>query len=107
MTDIALDVHAPTKPLNRVIANCPPSGIRRFFDIAAQMEDVVSLGVGEPDFVTPWCIREAGIRSLEQGCTSYTSNSGLLSLRRRICAHLARRYGSDYDAEHECLITVG
>ena len=69
-----------------VIANCPPSGIRRFFDIAQQMENVISLGVGEPDFVTPWRIREAGIWSLERGYTTYTSNSGLLSLGERICA---------------------
>ena len=107
MTDIDRGVQAPAKPLNRVIANCPPSGIRRFFDIAAQMENVISLGVGEPDFVTPWRIREAGIRALEQGQTAYTSNSGLLSLRERICASLARRYGADYDPESECLITVG
>lgn len=97
----------PRKPLNHVISNCPPSGIRRFFDIAQQMENVISLGVGEPDFVTPWCIREAGIWSLERGFTTYTSNSGLLPLRERICAMLARRYGADYDPVTECLITVG
>jgi aminotransferase len=97
----------PQKPLNKVISNCPPSGIRRFFDIAQQMENVISLGVGEPDFVTPWRIREAGIWSLERGYTTYTSNSGLLSLRERICEMLARRYGADYDPETECLITVG
>ncbi len=97
----------PRKPLNHVISNCPPSGIRRFFDIAQQMENVISLGVGEPDFVTPWRIREAGIWSLERGYTSYTSNSGLLSLRQKICGQLATRYGADYDPETECLITVG
>ena len=97
----------PRKPLNHVISNCPPSGIRRFFDIAQQMENVISLGVGEPDFVTPWRIREAGIWSLERGHTTYTSNSGLLALRERICAMLARRYEADYDPETECLITVG
>src|SRR5579862_9907425 len=96
----------PRKPLNHVIANCPPSGIRRFFDIAQQMENVISLGVGEPDFVTPWRIREAGIWSLERGYTTYTSNSGLPALRERICAHLRRRYGADYDPVSECLITV-
>ncbi len=95
------------KPLNTVIANCPPSGIRRFFDIAMQMENVISLGVGEPDFVTPWRIREAGIWALEHGYTSYTSNSGLLALRQRICADLAGSYGADYNPETECLITVG
>jgi aminotransferase len=98
---------SPRKPLNRVIASCPPSGIRRFFDIAQQMENVISLGVGEPDFVTPWRIREAGIWALEKGYTTYTSNSGLLPLRERICALLARRYGAQYDPATECLITVG
>ena len=78
----------PRKPLNHVIANCPPSGIRRFFDIAQQMENVISLGVGEPDYVTPWRIREAGIWSLEHGYTTYTGNSGLKPLRERICSHL-------------------
>jgi aminotransferase len=97
----------PRKPLNKVISNCPPSGIRRFFDIAQQMENVISLGVGEPDFVTPWRIREAGIWSLERGYTTYTSNSGLLALRERVCEMLSRRYGADYDPETECLITVG
>jgi aminotransferase len=97
----------PRKPLNHVISNCPPSGIRRFFDIAQQMENVISLGVGEPDFVTPWRIREAGIWALENGHTTYTSNSGLLALRERICKMLAARYGADYDPVSECLITVG
>lgn len=95
------------KPLNTVISNCPPSGIRRFFDIAQQMENVISLGVGEPDFVTPWRIREAGIWSLEHGYTTYTSNSGLPALRNQICSMLARRYSADYDHDTECLITVG
>jgi aminotransferase len=98
----------PQKPLNSVIANCPPSGIRRFFDIAQQMDNVISLGVGEPDFVTPWRIREAGIWSLERaGYTSYTSNSGLPKLRRLICEHLDARYGVKYNPTSECLITVG
>lgn len=95
------------KPLNRTISECPPSGIRRFFDIAQQMENVISLGVGEPDFVTPWRIREAGIWSLERGQTTYTSNSGLLALRQRICQNLDRRYQAVYNPETECLITVG
>ena len=77
------------KPLNDVITACPPSGIRRFFDIAAEMDDVISLGVGEPDFVTPWRIREAGIYALEHGYTTYTSNAGLPKLRGLICADLA------------------
>jgi aminotransferase len=95
------------KPLNSVIAACPPSGIRRFFDIAAEMDDVISLGVGEPDFVTPWRVREAGIYALEQGYTTYTSNAGLPRLRELICADLAKRYGADYDPGGECLITTG
>jgi aminotransferase len=97
----------PRKPLNSVITNCPPSGIRRFFDIAQQMENVISLGVGEPDFVTPWRIREAGIWSLEKGYTTYTSNSGLRPLRQKICAMMRRRYDAHYDPDTECLITVG
>jgi len=85
----------------------PASGIRRFFDIAAQMPDVISLGVGEPDFVTPAPIRAAGIRSLEEGRTAYTSNSGLLELRIALAEHLHALYGIRYDPEHELLITVG
>ncbi|WP_172162117.1 aminotransferase class I/II-fold pyridoxal phosphate-dependent enzyme [Pseudonocardia broussonetiae] len=95
------------KPLNTVIAACPPSGIRRFFDIAAEMDDVISLGVGEPDFVTPWRIREAGIYALEHGFTTYTSNAGLPRLRELICDDLASRYGARYDPREECLITTG
>ena len=95
------------KELNTVIAACPPSGIRRFFDIAAEMDDVISLGVGEPDFVTPWRVREAGIYALEQGYTTYTSNAGLPRLRELICTDLAKRYGADYDPGGECLITTG
>ena len=76
------------KPLNDVIAACPPSGIRKFFDIAAERDDVISLGVGEPDFVTPWRVREAGIYALEHGYTTYTSNAGLPKLRELICADL-------------------
>jgi aminotransferase len=95
------------KPLNSIIAACPPSGIRRFFDIAAEMDDVISLGVGEPDFVTPWRVREAGIYALEQGYTTYTSNAGLPRLRELICADLAERYGAGYDPGSECLITTG
>ncbi len=97
----------PSKPLNRVVASCPPSGIRRFFDIAQQMEGVIALGVGEPDFVTPECVREAGIRSLQQGITGYTSNSGLPQLREAICRDLKTRLNLDYHADSECLITVG
>ena len=85
----------------------PASGIRRFFDIIASMEDVISLGVGEPDFVTPWPIREAAIRAIEQGLTHYTSNFGLRELREAIAAQLQRRYGLEYDPETELVITTG
>jgi aminotransferase len=95
------------KPLNSVISACPPSGIRRFFDIAAQRSDVISLGVGEPDFVTPWRIREAGIYALERGATTYTSNAGLPRLRELICAELGGRYDARFDPDTECVITSG
>ncbi|MEX1169070.1 MAG: aminotransferase class I/II-fold pyridoxal phosphate-dependent enzyme [Chloroflexota bacterium] len=85
----------------------PPSGIRRFFDILATMDDVISLGVGEPDFDTPRVIVEAGVESLREGRTHYTSNFGTLELRRALAAHLERRYGVAYDPETELLITVG
>jgi len=85
----------------------PPSGIRRFFDILATMEDVISLGVGEPDFDTPAPIIEAGIASLRRGRTHYTSNYGTIELRRALADHLERRYGVRYDPAHEILITVG
>ena len=85
----------------------PASGIRRFFDIIASMDQVISLGVGEPDFVTPWPIREAAIRAIEQGQTHYTSNFGLRELREAIAVELERRYGLEYDPESELLITTG
>jgi len=84
-----------------------PSGIRVFFDLVLGMKEVISLGVGEPDFVTPWQIREAGIYSLEQGFTSYTSNKGLYKLRLSINRHLKAQYGLDYSPDEEILITVG
>ncbi len=89
------------------IHDVPPSGIRRFFDIAAQMHDVVSLGIGEPDFVTPDHIRQAAIDSITAGKTAYTSNSGLIELRRAVADHLQAKYGVQYDPEEEILITVG
>ncbi len=95
---------------NRISArveSVPPSGIRRFFDIAATMPDVISLGIGEPDFVTPDVIRRAGIASLERGETRYTSNSGTIELRRALADRLAALYGVTYDPETELLITVG
>ena len=91
----------------RRVAEVPPSGIRRFFDIAATMEDVISLGIGEPDFVTPQRIIQAGIRSLEEGHTHYTSNSGIWELRVALSEYLERLYGVHYDPEEELLITVG
>lgn len=84
-----------------------PSGIRAFFDLVLGMKEVISLGVGEPDFVTPWQIREAGIYSLEQGFTSYTSNKGLYKLRLGICRYLKNKYNLEYCPEEETLITVG
>lgn len=89
------------------VGKVPPSGIRRFFDIAAQMPEVISLGIGEPDFVTPDHIRAAGVRALDEGRTAYTSNSGLLELRIALAEHLEQLYGVAYDPENELLITVG
>lgn len=93
--------------VSRRVAAVPPSGIRRFFDIVATMDDVISLGIGEPDFVTPPPILQAGLRSIERGETHYTSNSGTIELRTAVAEHLRRRYGVDYDARSEVLITVG
>ena len=95
------------KMLNRTVVDMKPSGIRKFFDIVAQMPDAISLGVGEPDFVTPWHIREAGIYSLEKGHTYYTSNSGLMELRYEITNYLQRRFSLSYDYKSEVLVTVG
>jgi len=93
--------------LNRKVQEIPPSGIRKFFDVVAMMEDAISLGVGEPDFATPWSIREAGIYSLEKGRTFYTANSGLLELRQEICNYTYRKYGVKYQPKDEVLVTVG
>ena len=93
--------------LNPRVVNVPPSGIRKFFDIVQRMPDAISLGVGEPDFVTPWSIRDAAIQSIEEGRTQYTSNWGLLSLREKVSAYLKTRYGAEYDPKDEVLITVG
>lgn len=89
------------------VQSIPPSGIRKFFDLASTMEGVISLGVGEPDFVTPWHVREASISALERGYTSYTSNSGLLELRNEISHYLFKRFAVDADPQDEVLITVG
>ena len=95
------------KLLSPTVVNIKPSDIRKFFDIAGTMEDVISLGVGEPDFPTPWEIRKAGILSLESGKTRYTSNRGLESLREEIGKYVDRKYGVSYDAKSEILVTVG
>lgn len=95
------------KRISPVVQAIPPSGIRRFFDIAAEMDDVISLGVGEPDFVTPWSIRESCVYGLEQGYTSYTANRGLLELREEICALQKRNFNIDYDPKTNVLVTVG
>lgn len=95
------------KLVSPVVDAIPPSGIRKFFDIAAEMEDAISLGVGEPDFTTPWTIREAGIYSLEKGQTHYTANAGLLELRDEICHYNKRKFGVEYDPKKEVLVTVG
>ncbi len=93
--------------INKTVTNMPPSGIRKFFDIAAEMDDVISLGVGEPDFVTPWHIRDEGIYSLEGGHTHYTSNKGLLELRQEISNYMKRRFNLSYDAATQTIVTVG
>ncbi len=95
------------KLLSPVVQEIKPSGIRKFFDIANTMKDVISLGVGEPDFPTPWEIRKAGILSLEAGKTRYTANRGLEQLRGEIAAWMARKYGLEYDPATEILVTVG
>ena len=89
------------------VQNMPPSGIRRFFDLVHEMDDVISLGVGEPDFVTPWNVREAGIYSLEKGHTHYSSNLGFMELRFEIARYLNRRFNLKYNPENEILVTVG
>ncbi len=93
--------------ISKKVAGLAPSGIRAFFDLVLNMKDVISLGVGEPDFVAPWNIREKAIYSLEQGFTSYTSNKGMPELRRQISYFLRHRYGINYDFDEEVLITVG
>ncbi len=94
-------------PLAKVVVNMPPSGIRKFFDIVSEMKDAISLGVGEPDFDTPWHVREEGIYSLERGKTFYTSNAGLKELKQEICNYLNRRFGLEYDYNKETIVTVG
>ena len=93
--------------LNRRIASVPPSGIRRFFDLAASRKEAISLGVGEPDFKTPYLIRDAAINSLIDGETQYTANRGLLELRQEIAYYLSSRYGTAYEPEEQILVTIG
>ena len=93
--------------ISKRVKNIPPSGIREFFDLVLGMPDVISLGVGEPDFVAPWRIRERAITALEEGYTSYTSNKGLMLLRRGISGYLKKKYSLAYNADDEILITVG
>lgn len=93
--------------LSKKIIDIEPSGIRKFFDVVSEMPDAISLGVGEPDFDTPWNVREEGIYSLEKGRTFYTSNAGLKDLRIEICNYLKRRIGLNYEPNHEVLVTVG
>ena len=94
-------------PLSQTIVNIKPSGIRKFFDIASERADAISLGVGEPDFDTPWHIRDEGIYSLEKGRTFYTSNSGLIELRTEICNYYKRRFDVEYNPSKETIVTVG
>lgn len=94
-------------PLSEVVTDIKPSGIRKFFDIVSEMKDAISLGVGEPDFDTPWHIREEGIYSLERGRTFYTSNAGLKELKQEICNYLNRRFDLKYNYDKEVFVTVG
>jgi len=93
--------------ISQRVINIKPSGIRKFFDILENMTDAISLGVGEPDFQTPWHIRDAGIYSLEKGFTKYTSNAGMTDLRREICNYLYRRFNLSYNMDDQVLVTVG
>lgn len=96
-----------SKILSKKVQDIKPSGIRKFFDLLNDKKDVISLTVGEPDFLTPWHIREAGIASLEDGKTYYTSNDGMLELRSEICKYLDRRFGLSYDSKTDIIVTVG
>lgn len=93
--------------INPALSEVKPSGIRKFFSIAEEMDNVISLGVGEPDFLTPWHIRQQGIDTLERGSTRYTANAGLISLREEICAFYQRKYDLEYSAKNEVLVTIG
>ena len=101
------NIKTPKDFLSNTAKNIPPSGIRKFFDIVNEMEDAISLGVGEPDFVTPWHIRNAGIESMKDGHTYYTSNWGLIELREEIAKFYDRKYGIKYNPKNEVFVTVG
>ena len=94
-------------PLSDQVVALKPSGIRKFFDIVSEMKDAISLGVGEPDFDTPWHIRDEGIYALERGRTFYTSNAGLKELRQEVCNYIRRKQGVEYAWDKEVVITVG
>ena len=96
-----------SKFLNKKVVNVKPSGIRKFFSIAEEMDDVISLGVGEPDFLTPWHIRRTAIDYLDKGATRYTANAGLLALREEICNYYSTKFKIDYNPKEEVLVTVG
>ena len=96
-----------SKMLSKTVTEIKPSGIRKFFDILSEMDDVISLTVGQPDFITPWHIRESAIESLEKGKTYYTSNAGMTELRNEICKYMKRKFNLDYCAKNETLVTVG
>src|SRR3974390_3386618 len=93
--------------LNAIVRDIPRSGIRDFFDIVSTMKDVISLGIGEPDFDTPWHVRESTVFALERGATHYTSNLGYLELRQALAKYVGKKFGADYNPENEILITVG
>ncbi|OLS35389.1 aromatic amino acid aminotransferase [Alkalihalophilus pseudofirmus] len=95
------------KRLSKKVQSIQPSGIRRFFDLASSMDNIISLGVGEPDFVTPWNVREASISSMERGFTAYSANAGIIELREAISNYMTSRFSVDYDPESEILVTVG
>ena len=97
----------PGEFIREEVRNTPPSGIRKYFDMLSGLSDVISLGVGEPDFVTPWQIRESAIYSLEKGRTHYTSNTGLLELRQAVCNMLRKKYNLDYNPLNQIIIMVG
>lgn len=98
---------SPKNHINPVVTNLPPSGIRKLFDIASNIDDVISLGIGEPDFITPWHIRNAGIMSLEKGKTQYTSNAGIEELKQEVSHYMQRRFNLTYEPKNQVLISVG